>query len=97
MLGTYKPDDQEGSPSRKISWNQSPGSAKSLLKSLSVELNKIAVKAYPFYNLPVTGRGLDRPFLWRKNSRLRIIFAGEKTFSPSSPKAVSPSSFFSET
>jgi bifunctional non-homologous end joining protein LigD len=30
-----------------------------LLKSLSVELNKIAVKACPFYDLPATGRGLD--------------------------------------
>jgi hypothetical protein len=28
-----------------------------------------------------------------KELRLRIIFAGEKTFSPSSPKAVSPPSF----
>src|SRR3984957_3217303 len=29
------------------------------LKSLSVELNKIAVKACPFYDLPAIGRGLD--------------------------------------
>jgi hypothetical protein len=30
-----------------------------LLKALSVELNEIAVKGCPFYNLPATGRGLD--------------------------------------
>jgi bifunctional non-homologous end joining protein LigD len=36
-----------------------PGSAKNSLKSLSAELNKIAVKACPFYKLPATGRGLD--------------------------------------
>ena len=32
-------------------------------------------------------------FFGEKNFRLRIIFTGEKTFSLSSPKAVSPSSF----
>jgi len=32
-------------------------------------------------------------FFGEKNFRQRIIFAGEKTFSPSSPKVVSPSSF----
>jgi bifunctional non-homologous end joining protein LigD len=35
------------------------GFSEKLLKSLSVELNKIAVKACPFYDLPATGRGLD--------------------------------------
>jgi bifunctional non-homologous end joining protein LigD len=35
------------------------GFSEKLLKSLSVGLNKIAVKACPFYDLPVTGRGLD--------------------------------------
>jgi bifunctional non-homologous end joining protein LigD len=35
------------------------GFSEKLLKALSVELNKIAVKACPFYNLPATGRGLD--------------------------------------
>jgi bifunctional non-homologous end joining protein LigD len=35
------------------------GFSEKLLKSLSVELNKIAVKACPFYELPATGRGLD--------------------------------------
>jgi bifunctional non-homologous end joining protein LigD len=36
------------------------GFSEKLLKALSVELNKIAVKACPFYNLPATGRGLDQ-------------------------------------
>ena len=36
------------------------GFSEKLLKWLSVELNKIAIKACPFYNLPATGRGLDR-------------------------------------
>ena len=35
------------------------GFSEKLLKSLSLELNKIAVKACPFFNLPTTGRGLD--------------------------------------
>ena len=35
------------------------GFSEKLLKSLSVELDKIAVKACPFFNLPATGRGLD--------------------------------------
>jgi bifunctional non-homologous end joining protein LigD len=35
------------------------GFSEKLLKTLSLELNKIAVKACPFYNLPATGRGLD--------------------------------------
>jgi bifunctional non-homologous end joining protein LigD len=35
------------------------GFSEELLKSLWVELNKIAVKACPFYNLPAIGRGLD--------------------------------------
>jgi bifunctional non-homologous end joining protein LigD len=35
------------------------GFSEKLLKSLSVDLNKIAVKACPFFNLPATGRGLD--------------------------------------
>jgi bifunctional non-homologous end joining protein LigD len=35
------------------------GFSEKLLKALSVELNKIAVKDCPFYNLPATGRGLD--------------------------------------
>jgi hypothetical protein len=35
------------------------GFSEKLLKALSLELNKIAVKACPFYNLPTPGRGLD--------------------------------------
>jgi bifunctional non-homologous end joining protein LigD len=35
------------------------GFSERLLKSLSVELNKIAIKDCPFHNLPATGRGLD--------------------------------------
>jgi bifunctional non-homologous end joining protein LigD len=35
------------------------GFSEKLLQALSVELDKIAVKACPFYNLPATGRGLD--------------------------------------
>jgi len=42
----------------------------------------------------VTGSvDVEMSFSSEKVIRLRIIFAGEKTFSPSSPKAVSPSSF----
>ena len=35
------------------------GFSEKLLKALSVELNKIVIKACPFYNLPAAGRGLD--------------------------------------
>jgi bifunctional non-homologous end joining protein LigD len=35
------------------------GFSERLLKSLWVELNKISAKDCPFFNLPVTGRGLD--------------------------------------
>jgi bifunctional non-homologous end joining protein LigD len=35
------------------------GFSEKLLKSLTLELNKIAVKACPFFNLPALGRGLD--------------------------------------
>jgi bifunctional non-homologous end joining protein LigD len=35
------------------------GFSERLLKSLSAELNKTAVKSCPFFNLPATGRGLD--------------------------------------
>jgi bifunctional non-homologous end joining protein LigD len=35
------------------------GFSEKLLKSLPVELNKIAVKSCPFFNLPAAGRGLD--------------------------------------
>jgi hypothetical protein len=35
------------------------GFSEKLLKTLSIELNKIAAKACPFFNLPATGRGLD--------------------------------------
>jgi bifunctional non-homologous end joining protein LigD len=35
------------------------GFSEKLLKSLSVALNEIAVKACPFHNLPAIGRGLD--------------------------------------
>jgi bifunctional non-homologous end joining protein LigD len=35
------------------------GFSEKLLKILSLELNKIAVKSCPFFNLPATGRGLD--------------------------------------
>jgi bifunctional non-homologous end joining protein LigD len=35
------------------------GFSENLLRSLSVELDKIAVKSCPFFNLPATGRGLD--------------------------------------
>jgi bifunctional non-homologous end joining protein LigD len=37
----------------------STGFSEKLLKILSLELNKIAVKFCPFFNLPATGRGLD--------------------------------------
>ena len=43
----------------KIACRVGTGFSEKLLKSLSVELNKIAVKACPFYDLPATGRGLD--------------------------------------
>jgi bifunctional non-homologous end joining protein LigD len=36
------------------------GFSEKLLQALSVELNKIAIKACPFFNLPATGRGLDQ-------------------------------------
>ena len=35
------------------------GFSEKLLKTLSLELNKIAVRFCPFFNLPATGRGLD--------------------------------------
>jgi bifunctional non-homologous end joining protein LigD len=35
------------------------GFSEKLLKSLSAELDKIAVRSCPFYNLPAIGRGLD--------------------------------------
>jgi bifunctional non-homologous end joining protein LigD len=35
------------------------GFSEKLLKALSLELNKIAVKSCPFFNLPAIGRGLD--------------------------------------
>ena len=35
------------------------GFSERLLQTLSAELNKIAVKACPFFNLPASGRGLD--------------------------------------
>src|SRR6202043_538577 len=35
------------------------GFTEKLLKALSLELDKITVKACPFFNLPATGRGLD--------------------------------------
>jgi bifunctional non-homologous end joining protein LigD len=35
------------------------GFSEKLLKAQSLELNKIAVKDCPFFNLHVTGRGLD--------------------------------------
>ena len=35
------------------------GFGEKLLKALSLELNKIAVKSCPFFNLPATGRGLN--------------------------------------
>ncbi len=35
------------------------GFSEKLLQTLSAELDKIAVKDCPFYNLPATGRGLD--------------------------------------
>jgi bifunctional non-homologous end joining protein LigD len=35
------------------------GFSEKLLKALSLELNKVAVKACPFYNLPAIGRGLN--------------------------------------
>jgi bifunctional non-homologous end joining protein LigD len=35
------------------------GFSEKVLKILSLELNKIAVKSCPFFNLPATGRGLD--------------------------------------
>ena len=35
------------------------GFSEKLLKTLSLELNKIAVKSCPFFNLPAISRGLD--------------------------------------
>jgi bifunctional non-homologous end joining protein LigD len=35
------------------------GFSEKLLKALSLELNRIALKSCPFSNLPITGRGLD--------------------------------------
>jgi bifunctional non-homologous end joining protein LigD len=43
----------------KFAGRAGTGFSEKLLKALSVELNKIAVKDCPFDNLPATGRGLD--------------------------------------
>jgi bifunctional non-homologous end joining protein LigD len=41
------------------------GFSEKLLKALSLELNKIAVKSCPFFNLPATGRGnYKAPEVW---------------------------------
>jgi bifunctional non-homologous end joining protein LigD len=53
LVGVY----QEGK--LKYAGKVGTGFSEKLLQALSIELNKIAVKACPFYNLPATGRGLD--------------------------------------
>jgi ATP-dependent DNA ligase len=50
------------------------GFSEKLLKALSVELNKIAVKACPFYNLPATGRGSGSRANRRRNE---AVYLGE--------------------
>jgi hypothetical protein len=49
------------------------GFGEKLLKALSDELNKIAVKACPFYNLPATGRGLDAGLTAAEMKRCRWV------------------------
>jgi bifunctional non-homologous end joining protein LigD len=53
LVGVY----QDGK--LKFAGRVGTGFSEKLLKALSVELNKIPVKACPFFNLPATGRGLD--------------------------------------
>ena len=53
LVGVY----QDGK--LKFAGRVGTGFSEKLLKAFSVELNKIAVKACPFFNLPATGRGLD--------------------------------------
>jgi bifunctional non-homologous end joining protein LigD len=53
LVGVY----QDGK--LKFAGRVGTGFSEKLLKGLSVELNKIAVKACPFFNLPATGGGLD--------------------------------------
>jgi bifunctional non-homologous end joining protein LigD len=53
LVGVYE------SGKLKFAGRVGTGFSERLLKSLSVELNKIAVKDCPFFNLPATGRGLD--------------------------------------
>jgi bifunctional non-homologous end joining protein LigD len=48
------------------------GFSEKLLKSLSVELNKIAVKDCPFYNLPATGRWIGSRVNRHRNEALYL-------------------------
>jgi bifunctional non-homologous end joining protein LigD len=48
------------------------GFSEKLLKLLSAELNKIAVKDCPFDNLPATGRGLDPGVDGGRNEAVRL-------------------------
>jgi bifunctional non-homologous end joining protein LigD len=49
------------------------GFTQNLLKALSLELNKIAVKSCPFFNLPATGYGLH-PGLTRDDRLPQPVF-----------------------
>jgi bifunctional non-homologous end joining protein LigD len=49
------------------------GFTQNLLKALSLELNKIAVKSCPFFNLPATGYGLH-PGLTRVDRLPQPVF-----------------------
>jgi bifunctional non-homologous end joining protein LigD len=53
LVGVYK------NGKLKFAGRVGTGFSEKLLKTLSVELNKIAVKSCSFFNLPVTGHGLD--------------------------------------
>jgi bifunctional non-homologous end joining protein LigD len=53
LVGAY----QDGK--LKFAGRVGTGFSDKLLKSLSVELNKFAIKDCPFHNLPATDRGLD--------------------------------------
>ena len=54
LVGVY------GNGKFKFAGRVGTGFSEKLLKLLSAELNKIAVKGCPFDNLPATGRGLDQ-------------------------------------
>jgi bifunctional non-homologous end joining protein LigD len=57
----------------KFSGRVGTGFGEKLLKALSDELNKIAVKACPFYNLPATDRGLDAGLTAAEMKRCRWV------------------------